>query len=115
RGRQVVAAAAGVGLLVPMVATVQLFPYSYAYVNSLATAGFDPPGDFSLPPDDYRASMREHVGTLGPGEFVVCSPEVDDRGRPLRKVAFGGQPWLDLAQDCAHPRSGLLAPYREPG
>ncbi|MDT0201177.1 hypothetical protein [Nocardioides sp. AE5] len=105
----------GLGMVAPMIVSVQLFPYAYAYQNVLASSGFDPPGSFSLPPDDYRASMREVARALPADAFVVCSPDVDEVGRPLRMVAFGGQSWFDLAQDCAHPGTGQLAPWRDAG
>lgn len=107
RSRGVVAAVAAVGLVVPTVAQVQLFPLGYSYANPLTDAiGLDLTADF------WQASLRDYADVLPDDTFVVCGAELDDEARPLRRMTNGGQSWLEVGRDCR--TSGVLsvvAPY----
>lgn len=106
RGRQVLAGIAGVGMVLPVATTVQLFPYSYGYVNEVAAAlGVDSQADF------WQASFREYADELDAGDFVVCGATTDEDGRPIRQMPNGGQSWLDLSRPCTGQSLGVLAPY----
>ncbi|KQV72768.1 hypothetical protein ASC64_19150 [Nocardioides sp. Root122] len=108
RGRQAVAAIAGVGMVLPVVTSVQLFPYSYGYVNEVAAAlGVNSQADF------WQASFREYADKLDAGDFVVCGATTDEEGRPLRQMPNGGQSWLDLSLPCTGQKLGVLAPYAQ--
>lgn len=96
RGRGVVAGVAAAGLVFPLAAQVQLFPYGYSYANPLSDlANLDLAGDF------WQASFREYADDIPSGAFVVCGAKLDDEARPLRQMPNGGQSWLDVGQDCA--------------
>lgn len=105
--RRAVAAVAAVGLAVPLVTQLQLFPYGYAYANPVSDAlGAE------FVPDFWQASLREHADDLPPGSFVVCGARGTLEGRIPRQIPNGGQSWLEVSQDCADPgRVTVLAPY----
>ena len=107
RGRQVLAGVAAVGMVVPAVAQVQLFPYSYGYVNELASVTvLDSSADF------WQASLREYDDELVAADrFVVCGADVDGEGRARRQIPNGGQSWLAVSQDCTSTPQGVLTPY----
>lgn len=106
RGRQVLAGIAGIGMVLPVATSIQLFPYSYAYANELASAM-----DLDSQADFWQASFREYADELGTGDFVVCGATTDEEGRPLREMPNGGQSWLDLSRPCTGQSLGVLAPY----
>lgn len=106
RGRQVLAGLAGVGMVLPTVTTLQLFPYSYAYVNELSAVT-----DLQSQADFWQASFREYADELGTDDFVVCGANVDADAHPLRQMPNGGQSWLDVSQECTSTPQGVLTPY----
>lgn len=94
------------GMITPMVAQAELFPYSYSYVNEIVDAsGID------FAPDYWRTSYRELLPVVPADEFVVCSPAVTDEGIAVRRMEPGGQSLLDLGEDCRTAPSSVIAPY----
>ena len=96
----------GLGLLTPMAAQVQLFPYSYSYVNEVVDAL-----EIDFAPDYWRASYRELLAAVPEGAFVVCSPDLTDDGLALRRMKPGGESLLDLSADCRTSPNSVIAPY----
>lgn len=93
-------------MITPVVAQVELFPYSYSYVNEIVDAsGID------FAPDYWRTSYRELLPVVPADEFVVCSPAVTADGIALRRMEPGGQSLLDLGEDCRTAPSSVIAPY----
>lgn len=69
--------AIGIGLVAPVVAQVQLFPYGYTYVNAVAALK---PVDGNWPTDYWRASGRELLRALPQGGRDSCGFEQLQKG-----------------------------------
>lgn len=90
------AGVAAVALVVPVLAQLPLFPYSYTYYNGLIdVTGYHPSTEY------YRSSGRALVPALPPSGRVVCSPLGTRNGAAMRLSH------LDGARDC---RTSLISP-----
>lgn len=123
RGRpRLVAGAAGLALVTPLVAQAQLFPYQYAYYNSAldlvaGTTGVHVPSDY------WRVSAPELLDRIPTDAPVVCGPTRSDQldvlvplptGDPSEPTA--GRFSSDSSLDCRTDPLGPLAPlWREAG
>ncbi len=105
--RRLVPAAIALTVLGPVVAQLQLFPYSYAYSTvsaNLAAPLVERVSDYEVPTDYWRTSVRELAPGVPTGGWVTCSPSSDSEGRFLRTSREG-------RFDCATDVIGPLAAY----
>jgi hypothetical protein len=96
-----------VAMVSPLVAQLQLFPYSYAYssvpANLAAPFVADRTG-FEVPTDYWRTSVRELAPAIPEGGWVTCSPHTDATGAMVRYSR-------ESHEHCATDPIGPLAPY----
>jgi hypothetical protein len=105
--RRLVPAAIALTLLGPVVAQLQLFPYSYAYTTvaaNLAAPIVADVSDYEVPTDYWRTSVRELAPGVPVGGWVTCSPAYDSEGRALHSSREG-------RFNCATDVIGPLAAY----
>jgi hypothetical protein len=105
--RRLVPAAIALTILGPVVAQLQLFPYSYAYSTvsaNLAAPLVERVSDYEVPTDYWRTSVRELAPGVPIGGWVTCSPASDEEGRFLRTSREG-------RFDCGTDVIGPLAAY----
>lgn len=95
-----------VAMLSPLLAQLQLFPYSYAYSSvpaNLAAPVVADRTDHRVPTDYWRTSVRELAPSIPVGGWVTCSPSTVD-GRAVRYSR-------ESHENCATDPVGPLAPY----
>lgn len=105
--RRLVPAGIALTLLGPVVAQLQLFPYSYAHSTvsaNLAAPLVERVSDYEVPTDYWRTSVRELAPGVPVGGWVTCSPASDPGGRFLRTSREG-------RFDCGTDVIGPLAAY----
>lgn len=96
--------AVAVGLVVPMVDQIRLFPYTYAYFNEIATLK---PVNGNWATDYWRASARDLVRLIPPGDTSCVLIESDEPARPCDQDASFEPFWSDRGSDA---RPGTLLP-----
>jgi hypothetical protein len=105
--RRLVPAGIALTILGPVIAQLQLFPYSYAYSTvpaNLAAPIVERVSDYEVPTDYWRTSVRELAPSVPIGGWVTCSPASDEEGRFLRSSREG-------RSNCATDVIGPLAAY----
>lgn len=90
-------AVVGVGLVLPVVDQVRLFPYNYVYFNEIASLK---PIDGNWATDYWRASGRDLVRIVPPGETSCILIEPDEPARPCDQDATFAPFWADRGADA---------------
>jgi hypothetical protein len=107
--RRLVPAAIALTILGPVVAQLQLFPYSYAYTTvtaNLAAPLVERATAYEVPTDYWRTSVRELAPGVPADGWVTCSPAYDAEGRALHNSREG-------RFDCGIDVIGPLAAYAD--
>ncbi len=105
--RRLVPVGIGLAVLVPLLAQVQLFPFSYAYSTvtaNLASPAVERVSGYAVPTDYWRTSVRELAPRIPATGWVTCSPSSAGDGEVLR---FSHE----SREDCGSDPVGPLAPY----
>jgi hypothetical protein len=97
--RAIVSGLVAVGIAVPMVDQVRLFPYSYAYFNEVPTLL-----SVDVPTDTWWTSTKELARYLPPDTYVACARVTTSSGDLMPYATVGHN-------DCSRNKAGTLAPY----
>jgi hypothetical protein len=105
-GRRLVTGLTIVGLLLPVLAQAQLFPYAYTYKSEGALLSGGAANDY------WRASFRELTPALPADRFVVCMA-TDVNGRTFRYNAEVGRSPAQMSRDCRTDEIGTIESLRD--
>ena len=107
RAALIVTAAGVLGLLVPTLVQLRLYPYNYTYASVVVDAR-----QLDAPDDYWRTSVRELLPSIPEGEFVMCSPTLSRGGFSMRYLHDAGRSPVERSRDCRTDDLSPLRPYR---
>jgi len=107
RAALIVTAAGVLGLLVPTLVQLRLYPYNYTYASVIVDAR-----QLDAPDDYWRTSVRELLPSIPDGEFVMCSPTLSRGGFSMRYLHDAGRSPVERSRDCRTDDLSPIRPYR---